>query len=123
MGEDIDEVGAELRRAVVRLYSRFRSERVEGEVADAALLVLIVLAIFAARNLQNSRLGRAWMAIREDELAARHMGMAVLGLSLVTNPASGVSAEPIDHREVIEIGRRAAERFTALLKAILGNLP
>lgn len=43
MGEDIDEVGAELRRAVVRLYSRFRSERVEGEVADAALLVLIVL--------------------------------------------------------------------------------
>jgi DNA-binding MarR family transcriptional regulator len=43
VSEDIDEVGAELRRAVVRLYSRFRSERVEGEVADAALLVLIVL--------------------------------------------------------------------------------
>lgn len=43
MSEDIDEVGAELRRAVVRLYSRFRSERVEGEVPDAALLVLIVL--------------------------------------------------------------------------------
>jgi DNA-binding MarR family transcriptional regulator len=41
--EDIGEVGAELRRAVVRLYSRFRSERVAGEVADAALLVLIVL--------------------------------------------------------------------------------
>jgi DNA-binding MarR family transcriptional regulator len=43
VSEDIDEVGAELRRAVVRLYSRFRSERVEGEVADAGLLVLIVL--------------------------------------------------------------------------------
>ena len=43
MSRDIDEVGAELRRAVVRLYSRFRSERMEGEVADAALLVLIVL--------------------------------------------------------------------------------
>jgi DNA-binding MarR family transcriptional regulator len=43
VSEDIDDVGAELRRAVVRLYSRFRSERVEGEVADAALLVLIVL--------------------------------------------------------------------------------
>jgi len=39
------------------------------------LLVLIVLAIFAARNLQDSRLGRSWMAIREDELAARHMGI------------------------------------------------
>jgi len=40
---DVDEVGGELRRAVTRLYSRFRSERVEGEVPDAALLVLIVL--------------------------------------------------------------------------------
>jgi len=39
------------------------------------LLVLIGLGILAARNLQFSRLGRAWMAIREDELAARHMGI------------------------------------------------
>src|ERR1700733_3240683 len=43
MSQDVEEVGTELRRAVVRLYSRFRSERVEGEVPDAALLVLIVL--------------------------------------------------------------------------------
>jgi DNA-binding MarR family transcriptional regulator len=43
VSEDIGDVGTELRRAVVRLYSRFRSERMEGEVADAALLVLIVL--------------------------------------------------------------------------------
>ncbi len=39
------------------------------------LLALIALGILAARNLQYSRLGRAWMAIREDELAARHMGI------------------------------------------------
>jgi len=39
------------------------------------LLGLIVVAILAAHNLQNSRLGRAWMAIREDELAARHVGI------------------------------------------------
>jgi DNA-binding MarR family transcriptional regulator len=43
VSEHIDEVGAELRRAVVRLYSRFRSERVEGEVSEEALLVLMVL--------------------------------------------------------------------------------
>lgn len=43
MGNDVDEVGGELRRAVTRLYSRFRSERIEGEVPDAALFVLIVL--------------------------------------------------------------------------------
>ena len=39
------------------------------------LLGLIALGIFVATNLQRSRLGRAWMAIREDELAARHMGI------------------------------------------------
>ena len=43
MGETPDDIGSDLRRAVTRLYSRFRSERVEGEVPDAALLVLIVL--------------------------------------------------------------------------------
>jgi len=39
------------------------------------LLALIVIGIAIARNLERSRLGRAWMAIREDELAARHMGI------------------------------------------------
>jgi branched-chain amino acid transport system permease protein len=39
------------------------------------MLGLIALAVLLAGNLQSSRLGRAWMAIREDELAARHMGI------------------------------------------------
>ncbi|HEY4269219.1 MAG TPA: MarR family transcriptional regulator [Galbitalea sp.] len=43
MTSDIDDVGSELRRAITRLYSRFLSERLEGEVTDAALFVLVVL--------------------------------------------------------------------------------
>ncbi len=39
------------------------------------MLALIVLAVFLVSNLRNSRLGRSWMAIREDELAAAHMGI------------------------------------------------
>src|SRR5580658_2035781 len=39
------------------------------------ILVLIALAVWLANNLRTSRLGRAWMAIREDELAAAHMGI------------------------------------------------
>jgi branched-chain amino acid transport system permease protein len=39
------------------------------------VLALIALAVWVANNLRNSRLGRAWMAIREDELAAAHMGI------------------------------------------------
>ena len=39
------------------------------------VLGLIALAVWLANNMRNSRLGRAWMAIREDELAAAHMGI------------------------------------------------
>ena len=39
------------------------------------VLALIALAVWLAGNMRNSRLGRAWMAIREDELAAAHMGI------------------------------------------------
>ena len=43
------------------------------------MLVVIVLSIFLINNLRNSRLGRAWMAIREDEVAA-----AATGINTVT---------------------------------------
>jgi branched-chain amino acid transport system permease protein len=39
------------------------------------MLVLIAFAVWAANNLRASRLGRSWMAIREDELAAAHVGI------------------------------------------------
>jgi branched-chain amino acid transport system permease protein len=39
------------------------------------MLALIVVAVILVSNLRDSRLGRSWMAIREDELAAAHMGI------------------------------------------------
>jgi branched-chain amino acid transport system permease protein len=39
------------------------------------ILALIAFSVWIANNLRASRLGRAWMAIREDELAAAHMGI------------------------------------------------
>jgi len=38
-------------------------------------LVVIALSLIVLSNLRHSRLGRAWMAVREDELAAAHMGI------------------------------------------------
>jgi ABC-type branched-subunit amino acid transport system permease subunit len=46
------------------------------------VLGLIAAALFFAYNLRDSRLGRAWMAIREDELAARHMGINTTAVKL-----------------------------------------
>lgn len=39
------------------------------------MIVLVVITIFAVNRLQNSRLGRAWLALREDEVACEAMGI------------------------------------------------
>ena len=39
------------------------------------IMAIILLSVFIIRRLHNSRMGRAWMAIREDELAAAQMGI------------------------------------------------
>ncbi|MDE2402352.1 MAG: ABC transporter ATP-binding protein [Burkholderiales bacterium] len=46
-------------------------------------LSLVVLAVVVSLRLQNSRLGRAWMAIREDEIAAKAMGLNTRNLKLL----------------------------------------
>jgi purine-nucleoside phosphorylase len=63
------------------------------------------------------------MSTVHETIVARHMGVEVLGLSLVTNMAAGVSGEPIDHEEVMEMGRRTEARFTSLLKALVPCIP
>ncbi len=47
------------------------------------ILGLVTLTIFLIRRLKNSRLGRAWMAIREDELAANQMGVNLVRTKLL----------------------------------------
>ena len=46
-------------------------------------LVLVVLSVIISHRLQLSRVGRAWMAIREDEIAAKAMGINTRNLKLL----------------------------------------
>ena len=54
-----------------------------------------------------------------EAIAAREQGLEVLGISLVTNLAAGISREPLNHEEVLEAGRAAAGRMGELLGAIV----
>jgi purine-nucleoside phosphorylase len=62
------------------------------------------------------------MSTVHEVIVARHMGIEVLGLSVVTNMAAGVLDEPINHEEVMEIGRRIEGQFTSLLTALIPQL-
>lgn len=54
-----------------------------------------------------------------EAIAARACELEVSGLSLVTNPAAGVTGEPLDHNEVLAAGQAAAERMGSLLHELV----
>ena len=57
-----------------------------------------------------------------ETIAARQVGMEVLGLSLATNLAAGISPIPIDADHVIAAGNAASARVGALLRSLLEAL-
>jgi purine-nucleoside phosphorylase len=59
------------------------------------------------------------MSTTLEAIAAREAGMEVLGLSLVTNLAAGLSGEPLNHEEVLEAGKAAASRMGGLLSQVV----
>lgn len=68
------------------------------------------------------------MSTVHETIVARHMGLEVLGISLVTNMAAGVvasgqqTAETIYHEDVMEVGRRSEKHFTGLLTALIPRI-
>ncbi|MEO7071089.1 MAG: purine-nucleoside phosphorylase [Nostocoides sp.] len=62
------------------------------------------------------------MSTALEAIAARQCGLEVLGISLVTNPAAGISKTPLSHQDVIEAGQAAAGRCGRLLAAVVAAI-
>lgn len=62
------------------------------------------------------------MSTVPEAIVARHSGLEVLALALVTNAAAGVSQTPISHEEVLEAGREAMPQLGALIEAIVATI-
>jgi purine-nucleoside phosphorylase len=62
------------------------------------------------------------MSTVPEAIAARHMGVEVLGISCITNMAAGVLPQPLVHEEVIATALRVRGSFMALLEGILERL-
>jgi purine-nucleoside phosphorylase len=59
------------------------------------------------------------MSTVSEVIASRQMGIKVLAISCVTNMAAGTTDAPINHEEVLEIGRRISGQFKALLRDVI----
>ncbi|RLP75953.1 purine-nucleoside phosphorylase [Mycetocola tolaasinivorans] len=62
------------------------------------------------------------MSTALEAIAAREAGMEILGMSLITNLAAGISATPLSHAEVIEAGQAAEAKISALLAQIVAAI-
>ena len=62
------------------------------------------------------------MSTVPEVIVARHGGMRVLGISCITNMASGILDQPLNHQEVIETSEKAKDDFIKLIKEIIKNI-
>jgi purine-nucleoside phosphorylase len=117
---------------MTEVYSR-RLRQITGEAAGEAGLV-IASGVYAAvagpsyetpaeiRYLRAIGADAVGMSTVPEAIAARHMGLDVLGLSCITNMAAGVLPTPLDHREVMETARRVQEHFINLVEAVIERM-
>jgi purine-nucleoside phosphorylase len=57
-----------------------------------------------------------------EAITAREAGLEILGISLVTNTAAGITGEPLNHEEVLAAGQSAATRMGHLLSEVIARL-
>lgn len=75
--------------------------------------------IRAARTLGADAVG---MSTATEAIAARHLGMRVMAISLISNRAAGLSDAPLSHEEVGKTARLASKQFSLLVKGIVTEI-
>ena len=117
---------------MTEVYSK-RLRRIADEAAAAAG-VHVTHGVYAAllgpsyetpaeiRYLRAIGADAVGMSTVPEAIAARHMGLEVLGISCISNMAAGVLPEPLNHADVLETTRRVRGAFMALLEGIIERL-
>ena len=117
---------------MTEVYSK-RLRRIADEAAAVAGLP-VTHGVYAAllgpsyetpaeiRYLRTIGADAVGMSTVPEAIAARHMGLEVLGISCISNMAAGVLPEPLNHADVLETTRRVRGAFMALLEGIIERL-
>ena len=132
VGPNDDEVGprfpslrdaydARLRTALHGAAARTGIELAEGVyLAVAGPTFETPAEIRAFRTLGADAVG---MSTVPETIVARHAGLRVAGVSVITNLAEGLSDEPLSHEQTLRDAQRAAGDLARLLEAFVGRLP
>ena len=62
------------------------------------------------------------MSTVSEAIVSNYLGMQTIGISLITNYASGISDTKLSHGEVVEMGKKAAQKFAKLVNSIIENI-
>lgn len=71
------------------------------------------------RALKTLGVDATGMSTVPEAIVAKHCGMKVLGISLITNKAAGLSSTPLSHNEVMEISKKAGQNMCQFVTACL----
>ena len=111
---------AELRREAAALALEQRIRLDEG--VYAAVLGPSYETPAEIRMLRTLGADAVGMSTVPEVIAARALGLRVLGISLISNLAAGISPVPLSHAEVMQAGALVQGRFTRLVKELLPRI-
>ena len=127
-GANIDELGTRF-PDMSRVYDEELCEKVRVEAKKQSILLREGVYVQAqgpnyetpAEIRMFGTLGAdaVGMSTACEAIAARHMGMRVCGISCITNMASGILDQPLDHQEVQRVADTVKEKFENLVTAVL----
>jgi purine-nucleoside phosphorylase len=93
-----------------------------GEGVYAAMLGPSYETPAEIRMLRMMGASAVGMSTVQEVIAARHMGLKVLGFSVVTNLAAGMSQAPLNHRDVEETARSSSAQLTRLVAGVIQRI-
>jgi purine-nucleoside phosphorylase len=131
IGENIDALGVRF-PDMSEVYGAAPREKIRGAAQSLGIAVKEgVYLQTSGPNFETPAEIRAYASLGADvvgmsaageAVAARHMGLAVCGISCVSNLAAGLSKAPLTHEEVQAAANEAAPRFTALVTEAIRRL-
>lgn len=130
MGPNLDEFGPRF-KDMTEVYSKALThmakqcaQRLDIEVAEGVYCYFRGPQYETPAEIRAVRMigaDAAGMSTVPEAIVARHCGMNILGISLITNKAAGLSSAELNHTEVQDIAKKAEHNMVSLVKEILGE--